>query len=317
MSAGILVWGYTLLLPSISDAGIVGAHILAEGPFGIGWLRPQALVRPRPAAARSRRAFSVSPSISSSISPAPSLPAADRDRARAGGLFVPSTLAPMAPSFRLWRASVTIEELTATIARYLGEERTRESVRELRRLAPHHDRAAGRGRLPAAAIRRISAGVGDRRCVLAPRALAAAAQAHGVDQGRAQAARRCQRRDPLQSRNSADRARSRAAGHRRVRQGARAGLLEPAVRRNLRSAARADPHRHRARRDPAPYRPAKARDEPADLDAASRRAHRQIHVGGRAVPRTFRRARTGNRSARRTACPTADWSRPSPTSRRA
>ena len=42
-------------------------------------------------------------------------------------VFVPSSLAPMAPSFRLRRASVTTEELIATIARYLGEERTRES----------------------------------------------------------------------------------------------------------------------------------------------------------------------------------------------
>src|SRR5215831_14906027 len=42
-------------------------------------------------------------------------------------LFVPSSLAPMAPSFRLRRASVTVEELIATVARYLGEERTRES----------------------------------------------------------------------------------------------------------------------------------------------------------------------------------------------
>src|SRR5437868_7236278 len=40
-------------------------------------------------------------------------------------LFVPSELAPMTPSFRLWRSSVTVEELTATVARYLGEERTR------------------------------------------------------------------------------------------------------------------------------------------------------------------------------------------------
>ena len=42
-------------------------------------------------------------------------------------LFVPSSLAPMAPSFRLRRASVTVEELIATVARYLGEERTRKS----------------------------------------------------------------------------------------------------------------------------------------------------------------------------------------------
>ena len=42
-------------------------------------------------------------------------------------LFVPPRLAPMTPSFRLWRSSVTVEELTSTVARYLGEERTRSS----------------------------------------------------------------------------------------------------------------------------------------------------------------------------------------------
>ena len=44
-------------------------------------------------------------------------------------LFVPPELAPMAPSFRLRRASVTVDELIATVARYLGEERTRIVVR--------------------------------------------------------------------------------------------------------------------------------------------------------------------------------------------
>src|SRR5262249_7312304 len=42
-------------------------------------------------------------------------------------LFVPSDLTPIPPSFRLWRSSVTVEELTATVSRYLGEERTRTS----------------------------------------------------------------------------------------------------------------------------------------------------------------------------------------------
>src|SRR6202008_5168738 len=42
-------------------------------------------------------------------------------------LFVPSHLAPIAPTFRLWRSSVTVEELTTTVARYLGQERTRTS----------------------------------------------------------------------------------------------------------------------------------------------------------------------------------------------
>ena len=35
--------------------------------------------------------------------------------------------APIAPSFRLWRSSVTVEELSETVARYLGQERMREA----------------------------------------------------------------------------------------------------------------------------------------------------------------------------------------------
>src|SRR4029453_8218214 len=42
-------------------------------------------------------------------------------------VFVPTRLAPMTPSFRLWRSAVTVEELTSTVARYLGETRTRSS----------------------------------------------------------------------------------------------------------------------------------------------------------------------------------------------
>jgi signal transduction histidine kinase/CheY-like chemotaxis protein len=42
--------------------------------------------------------------------------------------FVPSDLTPISPTFRRWRSSVTVEELTTTVARYLGEERTRSSL---------------------------------------------------------------------------------------------------------------------------------------------------------------------------------------------
>ena len=44
MTVGILVWAYTLLLPSFADAGLVGQDILTLGPFGIAWLRPQDLL---------------------------------------------------------------------------------------------------------------------------------------------------------------------------------------------------------------------------------------------------------------------------------
>ena len=130
MSAGILVWGYTLLLPSISDAGIVGARILTDGPWGLGFLRPQALfgidLPPLVHGVLLSLAVNIACYIGCSLARRPR----PIERVQAD-LFVPSTLAPilgpMSPSFRLRRASVTVDELIATVARYLGEERTRES----------------------------------------------------------------------------------------------------------------------------------------------------------------------------------------------
>jgi Na+/proline symporter/signal transduction histidine kinase len=126
MSAGILVWGYTLLLPSIFDAGIVGSGVLADGPWGLTFLRPQALfgieLPPLVHGVLLSLAINIVCYVGGSLLRRPT--AIERVQA---DLFVPSTLAPMAPSFRLRRASVTVEELVATVARYLGEERTRES----------------------------------------------------------------------------------------------------------------------------------------------------------------------------------------------
>ena len=126
MTGGILVWAYTLLLPSIFDAGIMGVHILSDGLFGVAWLRPQALfgvdLPPLVHGVALSLVANIALYIGFSFGRRPS--AIERMQA---DLFVPTSLAPIAPSFRLRRASVTIEELTATIARYLGRERTRES----------------------------------------------------------------------------------------------------------------------------------------------------------------------------------------------
>lgn len=40
---GFVVWMYTLFLPSFGPDGVMSAALLSEGPWGIGWLRPQAL----------------------------------------------------------------------------------------------------------------------------------------------------------------------------------------------------------------------------------------------------------------------------------
>jgi Na+/proline symporter/signal transduction histidine kinase/CheY-like chemotaxis protein len=124
MTIGILVWAYTLLLPSLTISAW-GTTFLAEGPFGIGALRPQALfgvdLPPLVHGMMWSLALNIVAYIAISLSRQPA--AIERIQA---DLFVPRGLTPT-PSFRLWRSAVTVEELMAAVARYLGEERTRTS----------------------------------------------------------------------------------------------------------------------------------------------------------------------------------------------
>jgi Na+/proline symporter/signal transduction histidine kinase len=121
MTFGILAWAYTLLLPTFADPGF-----LAAGPWGIEALRPQHLLGIElPSLVHGvmwSLVLNIIATIAFSTRRAPT--AIERVQAE---VFVPTGLAPIAPSFRLWRSSVTVEDLTGTVARYLGEERTRAS----------------------------------------------------------------------------------------------------------------------------------------------------------------------------------------------
>jgi Na+/proline symporter/signal transduction histidine kinase/CheY-like chemotaxis protein len=142
MSAGILAWAYTLLLPSIADLGIIGHQILTDGPWGLVMLRPQALfgldMHPLVHGVVWSLSLNVLAYIGFSLQREPT----SIERIQAD-LFAPAHLAPT-PSFRLWRSSVTVEELTTAVARYLGQDRTRssfESFAAARRISlnPQHE----------------------------------------------------------------------------------------------------------------------------------------------------------------------------------
>lgn len=126
MMAGIAVWAYTLLLPSMANAGMVDTHILATGPWGVAMLRPEALLGldlpPLVHGVLWSLSLNVAAYVIFSLLKAPS--AIERLQAN---VFVPTDLAPIAPTFRRWRSSVTVEELISTVARYLGQERARNS----------------------------------------------------------------------------------------------------------------------------------------------------------------------------------------------
>jgi Na+/proline symporter/signal transduction histidine kinase len=126
MTIGILAWAYTLLLPSLAAAGIVGDGLVSQGPWDVSWLRPQALLGvdlpPLAHGVIWALSLNVLAYVLCSLSRAP----ASIERLQAD-LFVPSDLTPIPAGFRLWRSSVTIEELITTVGRYLGEERARTS----------------------------------------------------------------------------------------------------------------------------------------------------------------------------------------------
>lgn len=125
MVAGFALWLYTLLLPTFVQSGLIAEAILFDGPFGIEWLRPQSLFYSPADPFLHGVAFSLLANLTCFIlfsltrAPEPS------ERLQAN-LFVPPELAST-PSFRLWRTHVTVGDLKATVARYLGVERSERS----------------------------------------------------------------------------------------------------------------------------------------------------------------------------------------------
>jgi Na+/proline symporter/signal transduction histidine kinase len=126
MLVGFAVWIYTLFLPSFLDSSTAGLMLLQHGPFGIEALRPQALFGADLPPLLHGVLWSLSLNLLSyvvfSLARQPSsieLVQADR--------FVPNALAPIAPTFRRWRSTVTVQDIQTTVAQYLGPDRARHS----------------------------------------------------------------------------------------------------------------------------------------------------------------------------------------------
>jgi len=123
MIVGSLGWLYLLFLPSLSTEGAL-ADLLSFGPLGVAWLRPQSLISFTDFPLAGGVALSlganllafVAFSLTRQPNPLERIQAAAFGGVDAGGK--PQT-------FRLWRASATVGDLEATVARYLGAQRAR------------------------------------------------------------------------------------------------------------------------------------------------------------------------------------------------
>ncbi|ALK08426.1 PAS domain-containing hybrid sensor histidine kinase/response regulator [Blastochloris viridis] len=140
---GTLVWGYTLLLPTFVAAGLVDPSILNDGPFGLFFLKPQGLFGLNIDPLTHGVLWSLGANIACFVCSSLTRSALPIEQLQAN-VFVDAEAVAMSHSFRLWRTSLTIGELIATVARYLGEERARrsfESFAETRRISldPHRE----------------------------------------------------------------------------------------------------------------------------------------------------------------------------------
>ncbi|SCK10178.1 Na+/proline symporter [Streptomyces sp. WMMB 322] len=119
--AGFAVWAYTLLLPNFAAAGLLPDSFLREGPFGIGWLRPQQLfgltgLEPISHAMFWSALLNLGLYVLVSLSDRPSA------GERAQAVQFVDILAEPAGEPR-WHARTTVGELRTLLERFLGKNR--------------------------------------------------------------------------------------------------------------------------------------------------------------------------------------------------
>jgi Na+/proline symporter/signal transduction histidine kinase/CheY-like chemotaxis protein len=131
---GLLVWGWTLLLPALATAAPALAGLVEAGPFGLGWLRPEALFGlglgdPIAHGVFFSLMLNSLALVGASLTRAPS--PIERQQAASfcdgDGHSAPAS-AP-AQNFRPWRSRATAGDVVQTVARYLGSERTEQAFR--------------------------------------------------------------------------------------------------------------------------------------------------------------------------------------------
>ncbi len=137
MLAGFATWLYTLFLASFLDSGTAGVSLLQHGPFGIEALRPQALFGADLPPLLHGVLWSLSLNILTYVVLSLARQPSSIERLQAG-LFVPDALAPMTPTFRRWRTTVTVQDIRSTVAQYLGPERASHAFDTF--AAGHHTR---------------------------------------------------------------------------------------------------------------------------------------------------------------------------------
>ena len=141
MIAGTLVWAYALLAPSLDPAQFPVAGFIADGPFGLAWLRPQDLFGLGLPPFVNGALWSLCANVIAYAAFSLSRPLTEIETQQAR-VFCGSKEAGSAP-LRAWRSGASAADLEDIVGRYLGPARARQAFEDHAGAA---ERAAGPGR---------------------------------------------------------------------------------------------------------------------------------------------------------------------------
>ncbi len=129
LMVGICVWAYTLLLPSFDAKYLQLESLVTNGPLGISYLKPTALLGIEASMIVHGTLWSLALNLLAFIGFSLTRHPSAIERLQAQSFVGPSNT-PMPPAFRFWGGGVTARELQATVGRYLGAEHTKRAFEE-------------------------------------------------------------------------------------------------------------------------------------------------------------------------------------------
>jgi len=129
---GILIWAYTLLLPSLATESSWLSSIVENGPMGLAPLKPTALFGVELPQLVHGVLWSLSANVVAFVFFSLTRHTTAIERLQAN-VFIGNTPSPMSQTLRLWGADVTVSELETAVARYLGAQHTRRSFEDFMR----------------------------------------------------------------------------------------------------------------------------------------------------------------------------------------
>ncbi|MCA0433687.1 MAG: PAS-domain containing protein [Proteobacteria bacterium] len=125
--AGFAMWAYTLLIPSFADSGWISGSLMSDGPFGITALRPRQLLGLEFDSLTHGVLWSLIVNVAVYVGLSVTRTPNRAELLQADSFVSSDRHVRFAPSYRMWRSSVTIGQVEETVARYIGREQAREA----------------------------------------------------------------------------------------------------------------------------------------------------------------------------------------------